>query len=250
MPISKQQLAALYLKKTDEQIGVLFSVTGRTIGEWRRQHKIATKTRVNKYTLDRDFFAVIDTEEKAYALGLLSADGCVARSGKQVTIALQERDVQILIDLRRAMGSSAVIYDKGAGGFAGSKPRKGINFDSKKLVADLARYGVSPGKSRHLRYPKIPRRLECHYARGLLDGDGHIRAIPKRLFSFLGTSALMEGLRLAIASHTGILLKKTKNVGCYRISGYGGSAAVIRWMYQDATIFLKRKHRVYLDHWI
>lgn len=249
MLVSKRRLTALYAKKTDEQIGKLFGVSGRTIGEWRRRHSIATKPKVCKYTLDCDFFAVINTEEKAYALGLLSADGSIARSGKQVTIALQQRDVQILIDLRRAMGSSAVVFDKAAGGFPGSTLRKGITFNSKELVADLAKYGVSPGKSHNLKYPNIPRHLERHYARGLLDGDGHIRAVPKRLFYFLGTSALIEGLRLAIASHTGILLKKKKSVGCYRISGYGGSAEVIRWMYQDATIFLKRKHRVYLDHW-
>jgi hypothetical protein len=251
MRITKSQLVALYAKRTDDQIGKLFGVTGHSVGDWRRHYGIQRKPRetYNKYTLDRDFFAKIDTEEKAYALGLIASDGWVARSGKQVSLALQVRDRHILYDLRRALKSDARVFDKARGGFAGSGPRKQITFDSKKLVADLARWGVIPGKSVTLRYPRIPKHLECHFARGLFDGDGHIRAHPKKLFYFLGTSDLIDGLRKSIIRHTGAALAKYEAVGCWRISGYGGSVAVLRWMYEDATICLRRKHRVFLRYW-
>jgi hypothetical protein len=249
MRVSSSQLSALYRTKTDDQIGKLFGVTGRSVGDWRRYYGIRTKPRVNKYTLDRDFFAKIDTQNKAYALGLLAADGSVARSGKQVSIALQVRDRHILYDLRRVMKSDARVFDKARGGFPGSGPRKQIIFDSKKLVADLAQWGVVPGKSVTLRYPNIPLHLEGHFARGLFDGDGHIRALPKKAFYFLGTSKLIDGLRAAIGLHTGIRLLKRRAKGCWKLSGYGLSAAVLHWMYRDATIFLRRKHRVYRDHW-
>ena len=249
--VTKRELLALYERLTDEQIGKRFGVVGRSIGDWRRFHDIPTKPRVNKYALNHDFFARIDTEEKAYALGLLASDGWVSRSGKQVSIALQVRDGQILYDLRRVMGSNARVFEKARGGFPGSGPRKQIIFDSKKLVADLAKWGVIPGKSVTLRYPRgIPVHLQRHFVRGLFDGDGHIRAIPKKAFYFLGTLSLILKLRRVIARHTGVLLSGACEAqGCWKLSGYGGSTEVLRWMYEDATIFLRRKHRVYLDHW-
>jgi hypothetical protein len=247
--ITRKELLALYARKTDEQIGRLFGVTGRSIGDWRRHHGIQRKARKPRYLLDRDFFAVIDTQEKAYALGLIASDGWVSRSGKQASLALQVRDRHILYDLRRVMRSNARIVEKARGGFPGSGPRKMITFDSKKLVADLARFGVVPGKSHTLRYPRIPQHLECHFARGLFDGDGHIRALPKKAFYFLGTSDLIDGLRRAIKRHTGIALQKSDAQGCWRLAGWGGSGDVLRWIYKDATIFLRRKHRVFVEYW-
>lgn len=249
--VTKAKLIALYKTKSDEEIGRMFGVTGRSMGDWRRYHGIPRKPRetYNRYTLDREFFAVIDTEAKAYALGLIASDGWVSRSGKQVTLALQVRDRHILYDLRRVMQSNARVFDKTRGGFPGSGPRKSITFDSKKLVADLARWGVVPGKSATFRYPRIPHHLECHFARGLFDGDGHIRAQPKKAFYFLGTSDLIDGLRRAIKRHTGLVLRKSEAQGCWRISGYGGSGEVLRWMYQNATIFLRRKRRVFVEYW-
>lgn len=164
-------------------------------------------------------------------------------------IALQERDKHILYDLRRAMKSDARVSEKTAGGFPGSGRQMQIIFSSKKLAADLAQWGVVPRKSLTLRYPHIPPHLECHFARGIFDGDGHIRAVPKKMFYFLGSQDLIDGLRTAIYRHTGIALAKYRAQGCWRISGYGGSVDVLRWMYQDATIFLRRKRRVFLDHW-
>lgn len=249
MRVAKATLEALCLTKSDKQIADLYGVTARSVCDWRLHYNIPAKPRESKYSLDRDFFAVINTKEKAYVLGLLAADGSVHRSGKQVSLVLQAGDEELLVEVRRAIGSSAPIYDKAPGAFPGSKPRRGITFDSKKLVADLARYSVGPGKSHTLQYPKLPANLEHHFARGAFDGDGHIRAFPKKAFYFLGTSDFIDGLRLAIARHTGLTLRKTQAGGCCRLSGYGNSTAVLHWMYQDATIFLGRKYRVYLDHW-
>lgn len=247
---STNRLRQLYQKLTDDQIGAKYGVTGRSVSDWRKKHGIErSASHRRRYTLNVDFFEKIDTEEKAYILGLIASDGYVSRAGKQVFIALQSRDEHILRDVASAMGSSAPVLDKFAGGFPGSGPQKYIGFASRKMVSDLARWGIVPGKSHTLSYPKIARHLERHFARGLFDGDGHIRAHPKKAFYFLGTSALMNGLRKAIIRHTGLALKKSYAAGCWRISGYGGSVDVLNWMYRDAKIFLLRKQRVFLNHW-
>ena len=82
--------------------------------------------------------------------------------------------------------------------------------------------------------------------RGLIDGDGTVH--PK-IFSFLGTEALIDGVVKAIEAHTGVVLKKRKAGRLYRASGYAGSRVVLRWIYRNSTIFLKRKKKIYEEHW-
>ena len=50
------------------------------------------------YGINEDYFDVIDSEDKAYFLGLLFADGCNIRCGGKhiVRIRLQEKDKYIL----------------------------------------------------------------------------------------------------------------------------------------------------------
>lgn len=49
-----------------------------------------------KYTLDEHYFDIIDTQDKAYYLGLLFSDGCNNICRYAVRIGLQERDKEIL----------------------------------------------------------------------------------------------------------------------------------------------------------
>ena len=241
------QLRRLYLKLTDEQIGALYGVTGRSVHDWRVKHGIArSAAHRRRYTLDVDFFAKIDTEERAYALGLLATDGYITQARKQIFLALQARDEHILHDLARAMGSSAPVRDKIAGGFPGSGPQKYICFGSRKMVSDLSRYGVVPAKSLILTYAKVPRKFERHYVRGLFDGDG---SLHPELFYFLGTRDLIDGIQSTIRRETGIELNVRKAERLWRISGYRGSKAVLQWMYAGAHIFLHRKRAIFLEHW-
>jgi intein-encoded DNA endonuclease-like protein len=248
--ISKSKLISLYATKTDEEIGQLYGVTGRSVGDWRRKYGIPTKERAPRYTLDASFFETIDTQEKAYALGFLAADGSVEKSGLRVVLSLHDKDEHILHDIRRALASNSPVYQVRRGGFPGSGTRKAVAFHGKKIVSDLAKYGVVNAKSLIIRYPDIPKNMDRHFVRGYFDGNGHIRAIPRKLFCFVGGPPMIEGLQKIIHDRTGLELGIYRvKPTCHRLSGYGGSADVLHWMYKDATIFLNRKHDVYVTHW-
>lgn len=118
--------------------------------------------------------------------------------------------------------------------------------NSPKLVKDLAALGVTPNKTFLLKYAEIPTHLERHYLRGLLDGDGTMHS---KIWGFLGTEALIDGVIGAIARHTGVTLKKRKQGKLFRAEGYKSARAVLAWLYSDASIFLRRKHKVFVEHY-
>ena len=51
---------------------------------------------MRKYKINEKFFSTIDTQEKAYVLGLLYADGYVNKLHTCITLALSEKDADIL----------------------------------------------------------------------------------------------------------------------------------------------------------
>lgn len=69
-----------------------------------------------KYIIDDNYFDVIDTPNKAYALGIYYADGNVSKNKNYFSISLQERDKDILDKLNHEFGGdrklSLVEYNK------------------------------------------------------------------------------------------------------------------------------------------
>ena len=49
-----------------------------------------------KYTLNENYFDIIDTQEKAYIVGLLFSDGCISEINNAISISLKEEDKDIL----------------------------------------------------------------------------------------------------------------------------------------------------------
>jgi hypothetical protein len=252
---SKRKLQALTDHKTEQEIADLYGCSRAAVRKWRKAYGMTKRTVVYRrrpwaYDLNENFFAKIDTEEKAYILGLLATDGCVA-VGKshsyRVFLCLQARDEHILRQVLKAMDANSPIHDRPKGSFPGSGPMKYIAVTSRKLVADLAKVGIGPRKSLTLTFSKVSARIERHYVRGLFDGDGSLNS---KGFYFLGTEALIDGVIDAVQRHTGVCLKKRKAGRLHRASGYAGSSKVLDWMYRRSTIFLRRKRRIYDKAWV
>lgn len=241
---SGRKLNQLALVHTDAELAERFGCSDTTIRVRRHASGVFRDRSRRRYHLNEDFFSKIDTEKKAYVLGLLSADGTV--NARSVWLMLHAKDEHILRDVRDAMGSNARILERTFAKRPDWGPYKYVYFGSKKLVADLAKHGVGPRKSLTLNFPKLPKRLERHYLRGLFDGDGCIREAS---FDFLGTEHVIDGAIASILSHTGILLTKSKSDKLWRAVGCKRSTRVLGWLYKDASIKLNRKHRRFLDFW-
>lgn len=127
--------------------------------------------------LKEDYFENIDSEEKAYFLGLFFTDGSIIPdpSGKRfpsIAISLKMSDINILEKLREEINMhSNLLYDKRK-----NKECAVLRFRSKKMADDLSKYGIVPlktYKTKHLPN-NIPPEFKIPFIRGLLDGDGSI----------------------------------------------------------------------------
>jgi len=83
--------------KNLKKVAKSFNVSLRPIVRILKKNNIELTNR--RYDVNHSFFEVIDTEEKAYWLGFLYADGCVrkTRSGSQVVLKLSIKDEEHLV---------------------------------------------------------------------------------------------------------------------------------------------------------
>src|SRR5699024_11475414 len=129
-----------------------------------------------------DYFSVIDTECKAYFLGLLYCDGNVRihNSGYFLSMELKSEDRYILEKLAEELKCGNKIYDrhritnKGEGYMSNFS-----SCNSKQLFDDLAKFNIIPDKSHTTNSFKnimelVDVNLIKHILRGIIVIYGHI----------------------------------------------------------------------------
>ncbi len=249
----EEKVCTLYFNNTSSTIiSKSLGISQPTVLRILRSNNIEIKKSNNniykKFTLDEDFFENINTEEKAYFLGLMVADGNVTKEGR-VKIMLQEEDKDILISFKKAINYGGEII------YTNRRNKKWKNcenlwFCSKQIVNDLAKYGVIPNKSYSTYFPNIPTSLYHHFIRGVFDGDGCISIQKnKYIFSICGNKELIESIQLILMEKCSLnkTVLETKKIGWLGLRSvkYSGNIQVLRikeYLYKDATLFLKRKY--------
>jgi transposase-like protein len=216
------------------------------------------KTRPNRkyHFKDECFLKKIDAEWKAYFLGLLWADGNMRdiskknNSSSSISITLTEKDSYLLEDLAKEIfqiapplyyKKSYTHVDKKSGKTYTGKPSKKLSINSKIVYQDLLDMGCSPAKSLTAVFPDIPTEYFHHFMRGYFDGDGWFS--KDRSFGLIGSHIFCEVSKQKLKNFTGI---DFRIVECGKVARLlSGSRVKMQkfydFLYQDATIFLKRK---------
>lgn len=216
---------------------------------------------LRKHFFNEDYFEVIDSEQKAYWLGFISADGTITKASQwdsyRLRINLQIMDKGHLILLRDHIGAKSsniidYLSDSSASGF-GTSQQSRIVLNSKKMCSDLKRYNVVVNKSDIIEMPDLKKDLVRHYIRGFIDGDGSFHYCPRKgtdkfRFSFevVGNSLkILEQFQKFFAEH-GIKLGIYQRKGgkSHRLmSGSGRAISMLSdLIYKDATVYLERKY--------
>ena len=135
---------------------------------------------IRKHYFDEDYFEIIDTEEKAYWLGFIAADGCIIKSSEynsyRLYINIGEKDKDHLELFRRCIKADDVkiqeyINTSGYSSKNGTITSR-IVLNSYKMCMDLKKYNIHERKSFDIQLPDIRDDLMPHYLRGYFDGDG------------------------------------------------------------------------------
>lgn len=167
---------------------------------------------------NEEYFSKIDTPNKAYLLGFITADGSIIGQYKSdCAIEVHEKDRKLIEFAKQEINPSATITEC----HADKKFNCRINFSSKKLCNDLSKYGVIPNKSKiieNIPTDLIPEELIKYYFRGLIDGDG---CIHKN-----GSISIYSGSYKFIENVQSYLINK---IGVSKLSIYKGTTWFISW---------------------
>lgn len=119
---------------------------------------------------NHSYFESIDTEDKAYFLGFLYADGSIVTNKRNsLYLKIHPKDEHILKDFIKCIDGEMKIWKQK------NRDICQILISGKKIIQDLIRHGLHQNKTFSLKYPDIPIELERHFIRGYFDGDGCIR---------------------------------------------------------------------------
>lgn len=224
------------------------------------------------HQFNHNYFKTIDTEEKAYILGFLYADGY--NSDKQVVIAQLEQDVDILEKINKALDADNQIKRKLQS--TNNKTVCQLCYSSIDMCADLTNLGCFRNKSLACTFPTfLDKSLIRHFIRGYFDGDGCVwigkrkimtvkdktrpsgfreRIVQNVKFTITGNMTFINSLQDELVQMLGF--KKTKlnfskaknanNSTCDKVctmeySGRKQMQSFYNYMYEGASIWGNRK---------
>lgn len=206
-----------------------------------------------KYIVDENYFSIIDSEEKAYWLGFLYADGYVRlknnRSG-QLKFKLSIKDRNHIELFNSCMNSNYKIKDytssvKYNGGFSKSNVSE-LSIYNTKIVKDLIRLGCVNKKTFSIRMPDIEKSLYRHFIRGYFDGDGNIYKNKNRSNSFQVSIASNFEFNSDIKGILGYgRIYKNGNIHLLIFSKLDEVLDFYNYIYDNASIYLLRKKQIF-----
>jgi intein-encoded DNA endonuclease-like protein len=212
-----------------------FHVRHESVSLLLKERGINLRTHQGSTICNDAYFTEIDTEEKAYWLGFLTADGCITTDNR-ISIRLSSKDVQHLYKFRNALNASQKV----------SQNERACQFVicSPKMVADLASHGILPRKTFSIKPADIVPELARHYWRGVIDGDGYISKDRGKL-TLVGSYEIVLGFQKFVFSHYAKVkacVTRKENIYQLQLHGAGIVRRMLEVLYEDATVYLERKY--------
>lgn len=208
-----------------------------------------------KYSYDRNKFNTIDTEEDAYWLGFITADGCLLRN-RTLQISLGYRDKSHLEKFCKFMGMNELeIQEAIKFGIGGAYTRDNkvsiIKINSVQVFNNLLDKGLTPKKStKEKPYICKTKELELAYIRGLIDGDGYISNNNNNYgFGICGSydicKYVYDFINNNVEDITTISVHNKGKIYDVSFRRKALSAKFLNLLYENATIYLDRKYEIY-----
>ena len=270
-PQHQEEIIALYLQgNTCEQLqkNYFSQYTSDQLNYFLRKQGV-TRKNGTQTVLNHNYFHEITTQEQAYWLGLLTADGCVQNPKGQswsISLSLQDSDSYLIDKWGQAIESNkSVKRYTNNGGFQRQDGSPHVEarlvVHSQTMAQDLINLGVVPHKSHDLKiFPDISKELRRHYIRGYFDGNGSAtfykskRGIRIPRVIFYGTfeylcrlqNILIEDLQF---TRRKITTQKHEDVSLFSYGTIQDIKKFYDYLYNDATVYMFRKKEK-IEHYL
>ena len=237
---------------TLKQLGKEFNCSYPTIRNLLNKHKIKSRGNKQGYPRDEFYFNKIDTEEKAYWLGFLYADGCVHSNNYEISVNITDREhVEKFKTAIKAFNHSITeTQDKR---FQNAKTLYQFSIRDKQLHQDLIKWGCIPQKSLLInKIPNIPRDYVSHFLRGYFDGDGslhYLRGTNNYRISFVGTKDFLNDIQKELQTNVSLQSNIAGKAYVLQIAGRRQIERILNYLYNNSkeNNRLNRKYQKYLD---
>lgn len=266
----KESIVEIYYNEKDKtflEMSNILQVSERAFSRVLKEKGVNTRIK-NRYTLNENYFDIIDTQNKAYILGLIYADGFIGdNKTNNVVIMLKEEDKYLLEKIADEIEFTGNIRNAGKGGYENSGIRYSLNFSSKHMCESLRKLNVTTVKSLTMnKLPNIDKSLMRHFIRGYFDGDGSFCSSHNSSYynktngdskkysyktgtwSLIGTELFLKSLERYLDFHCTYTNSKTEEMKYLSISGKSNLNKLYNFLYKDSDIYLTRKHNKFLDY--
>ena len=231
------------------ELSTKYSIPRQAFQGWllARGYNIVNRRASKSFNIN--YFDSIDTEEKAYWLGFLFADGALSQNKKSYNIELSLKigDSDHVKKFAKAINKDKVL-DK--------TYRTRCILGSKHMFNTLTNYGCTIRKSLTLKFPNInifkDKSLLRHFIRGYFDGDGCIsygnREHTTILATILGTESFLNRIQTIYnTKHKYRDANKDQNITKQLCFAGKSAFKFLSWLYKDSTIYLERKFNRYKE---
>jgi hypothetical protein len=228
-----------------------YGITKRRARRWCDMLGIAVSKKMIAYR--EDVFDVIDTEHKAYVLGLLVSDGCIVEGPKRYLVSLGSTDREIPEAFRSLVNWGRELYIIPA-----DVPKKRLSTEyrisvgSKIMVERLMALGLRQRKSmREVPALSLDHPMAGHFVRGLFDGDGSVgiyRNGTTSSCSLVGSEAICTYFSLFLERRGLPFLKPRRRAGDLWVTSRSGNnmvRAIGEVLYRGAEHSLDRKRVIF-----
>lgn len=220
-----------------------------------------------KYHYNERIFEQIDSPEKAYWLGFITADGNIEQLSRtkadgtiynnyRLTFCLSKKDkkhlekfCEFLGDTNLPISEYTTFLDK----TNKSYQIVSLKIYCRQLAIDLMNHNIFSRKSCKEIPPLITEDLIPHFIRGELDGDGCLMLNDKKI-NIVGSNELMLYIKQETSNKFKRSIgyihkdKKSKDLYSYNIYAAKDCQEFLEWIYKDATIYLDRKYNIYKNN--
>lgn len=215
---------------------------------------INVENKQNRTKFNENVFDSIDTEEKAYWLGYIFADGTISshKSETKERFAFElctcEKDRNHLEKFNSFIGYEGINIKEGKvklGDKTFTRYRWVIG--NRHLWEALNSLGCVPNKSLILKFPIIPENLKRHFIRGYFDGDGSIGIYNGKVqCSCIGTLDILNNILKDFMWTPHYHHDKRHSESTYSFQLTSEKAyEFLHYIYDDCNVYLNRKYNTF-----